>query len=90
MTWNSNQSGEFEGEDEPINKAGNRYLRYYLIEAADSLRRHNAEYQAYYQKKYREASKHAHKRAVVLTARKFVRLVYALLSKNQLYRPDKG
>jgi transposase len=90
LTWNSNQSGEFEGEDEPINKAGNRYLRYYLIEAADSLRRHNAEYQAYYQKKYREASKHAHKRAVVLTARKFVRLVYALLSKNQLYRPDKG
>jgi transposase len=41
LTWNSNQSGEFEGEDEPLNRAGNRYLRYYLIEAADSLRRHN-------------------------------------------------
>jgi len=88
LTWNSNQSGNFEGEDEPLNRAGNRYLRYYLIEAADSLRRHNAEYQAYYQKKYREAAKHAHKRAVVLTARKLVRLVYALLDKNQLYRPD--
>jgi len=90
LTWNSNQSGDFEGEDEPLNRAGNRYLRYYLIEAADSLRRHNAEYQAYYQKKYREAAKHAHKRALVLTARKLVRLVFALLDKNQLYRPDKG
>lgn len=90
LTWNSNQSGEFEGEDKPLNRAGNRYLRYYLIEAADSLRRHNAEYRAYYQKKYREAAKHAHKRALVLTARKLVRLVYALLSKNQLYRPDRG
>ncbi|MTI85576.1 MAG: IS110 family transposase [Firmicutes bacterium] len=90
LTWNSNQSGEFEGEDEPLNRGGNRYLRYYLIEAADSLRRHNAEYRAYYQKKYQEASKHAHKRALVLTARKLVRLVYALLSKNQLYRLDKG
>lgn len=90
LTWNSNQSGDFEGEDEPLNRAGNRYLRYYLIEAADSLRRHNDEYRAYYQKKYLEAAKHAHKRALVLTARKLVRLVFALLSKNQLYRPDKG
>ena len=87
LTWNSNQSGNFVGEDEPLNRAGNRYLRYYLIEAADSMRRHNAEYQAYYQKKYQEAAKHAHKRALVLTARKLVRLVFALLDKNQLYRP---
>lgn len=90
ITWNSNQSGEFDGEDKPLNRAGNRYLRYYLIEAADSLRRHNDEYRAFYQKKFQESRKHAHKRAQVLTARKFVRLVFSLLSKNQLYIPDRG
>jgi transposase len=88
LTWNSNQSGNFVGEDEPLNRAGNRYLRYYLIETADSLRRHNAQYQVYYQKKYQETAKHAHKRALVLTARKLVRLVFALLDSNKLYKPD--
>lgn len=67
-------------------KAANTYLRYYLIEAANSLRTHNNEYKAYYKRKYKEVKKHQHKRALVLTARKLVRLVYALLSKQQLYR----
>ena len=89
ITWNSNQSGDFDGEDRPLNRAGNRYLRYYLIEAADSLRRHNDEYRVYYQKKYQESRKHAHKRAQVLTARKLVRLIFSMLSKNQLYSPDR-
>ena len=44
-------------------------------------------YRAYYDSKYQEVPKHKHKRAVVLTARKLVRLVFALLSKGQLYRP---
>ena len=68
-------------------KAANMHLRYYLVEAANSLRIHNDEYRAYYQKKYQEVKKHQHKRALVLTARKLVRLVYALLTKNQLYQP---
>ena len=28
IVWKENQSGEFEAEDTPMNKAGNRYLRY--------------------------------------------------------------
>jgi transposase len=87
LIWPRTQSGEFEAEDRRMDKQANAYLRYYLIEAADSLRRHNPEYRAYYQKKYREGTKHQHKRALVLTARKFVRLVYALLTKNVLYQP---
>lgn len=51
-----------------------QYLRYYLIEAANSLRVHNEEYRAYYQAKYKEVTLHQHKRAVALTARKLVRL----------------
>jgi len=36
----------------------------------------------------REVTKHQHKRALALTARKLVRLVYALLKKGQLYRAN--
>ena len=63
-------------------------MRYYLIEAANSVRMHNAEYGRYYQTKYDESSKHKHKRALVLTARKLVRLVDAMLRHNQLYVPQ--
>jgi transposase len=87
LIWPRHQSGTFEAEDRHMDKQANAYLRYYLIEAADSLRRHNPEYRAYYQKKYQEVTTHRHKRALVLTARKFVRLVYALLTKNVLYQP---
>lgn len=85
LIWPRHQSGPFEAEDRRMDKQANAYLRYYLIEAADSLRRHNPDYRAYYQKKYAEVTKHQHKRALVLTARKFVRLVHALLTKNVLY-----
>lgn len=85
LTWKSNQSGDFDGEDTPMIKAGNRYLRYYLGEAANSMRKHNVEYGAYYRKRYNEVPKHQHKRALALTSRKFVRLVYGLLDRNQLY-----
>ena len=64
----------------------NHYLRYYLVEAANHVRRHVPEYAAYYAKKYAEVKTHAHKRALVLTARKLVRLVTALLATNQPYR----
>lgn len=85
LYWKHNDSGDFSGEDTPMSKAGNRYLRYYLGEAANSMRKHNAEYGEYYRKKYNEVPKHQHKRALALTSRKFVRLVYGLLAKNQLY-----
>ena len=78
LMWKSNQSGDFDGEDTPMSKAGNRYLRYYLGEAANSLRKHNVEYGTYYRKKCSEVPKHQHKRALALTSRKFVRLVYEI------------
>ncbi len=86
LVWKQHQSGDFDADDTPMTKTGNKYLRYYLIQAANSLRHHNAEYRKYYSLKYREVKLHPHKRALALTARKFVRLVYALLSKQQLYR----
>jgi len=87
LTWRKTSSGNFEAQITRMTKSGNEYLRYYFIEAANSLRMHNEEYKAYYQSKYHEVTKHQHKRAVSLTARKLVRLVFALLTKNQLYQP---
>jgi transposase len=89
LTWNEHQSGDFTADETPLNRSGNSYLRYYLIQSADQLRRHTSEYQAFYAKKYNEARTHAHKRALVLTARKFVRLIYTLLSTNKIYQPPR-
>lgn len=89
LTWLKNDSGDFISEDNRISKAGNTYLRYYLGEASNSVRRHIPEYAAFYAKKYAEVTKHQHKRALALTSRKFVRLVFGLLVKNQLYTGEK-
>ena len=89
LTWEKRASGAFVSQNTRLTKVGNVYLRYYFILGADKLRQFNLEYQAYYWRKYQEVSKYQHKRALVLTARKFVRLAYALLAKNQPYvRPQ--
>jgi transposase len=89
LAWLRHQSGNFEAQTTRLDRQSNEYLRYYLVEAADSLRRHNTDFGAYYQKKYAEVTRHQHKRALVLTARKLVRLVDALLRTNELYQPAK-
>ncbi|WP_051006670.1 IS110 family transposase, partial [Nitrolancea hollandica] len=87
LTWPAHESGTFQAEDTRLSKAGNAYLRYYLVEAANSVRVHCPEYTAYYQAKYAQSTKHAHQRALVLTAHKLVRLVDALLRSDTHYRP---
>ncbi len=76
LAWTQHQSGQFEG-----------FLKYYLCEAANSLVRCDTEYRRYYDLKYKEVNKYQHKRALALTARKFVRLVFRLLKDNRLYIP---
>lgn len=85
LYWRKHQSGRFTADDTSLSRNGNQYLRYYLVEAANSVRKYIPEYQEYYAKKYKEVPKHQHKRALVLTARKFVRLVDALLRNHQIY-----
>lgn len=89
LSWKKHQSGSFQAEETNIIRTGNRYLRYYLVEAANSVQRNEPEYRAYYQKKYQEVPKHQHKRALVLTARKLVRLIDALLRNDQIYTPRR-
>ena len=87
--WRKRQSGDFEAEETYLTRTGNRYLRYYFCEAANAVRMRDPEYGAYYERKYRETRTHRHKRAIVLTARKLIRLVVRLLTTNQPYRPRR-
>ena len=47
--------------DNKMSKAGNPYLRCYLGEAANSVRKHIPEYADFYARKYAEVTKHQHK-----------------------------
>jgi len=89
LKWRKHRSADFQAEETRLTRTGNRYLRYYLCEAANQVRMRDPEYAAYYDRKYHEVRKHQHKRAIVLTARKLVRLVVRLLTTNQPYRPRR-
>lgn len=86
LTWHTYQSAGYQAEDTALTKRGNAYLRYYLVEAANSVRMHCPEYKAYYAAKVAETPRHAHKRALVLTARKLVRLIDVLLRTGTPYQ----
>lgn len=89
LTWEAKESGSFAAEDTALSKRGNSYLRYYLVEAANSVRIHCPEYAQYYAAKYAQTPKHAHQRALVLTARKLVRLIDVLLREGKRYMPPE-
>ncbi len=90
LVWTQHQSGNFEAQNTRLIKSGNRFLRYYLLEAANSVRRCDSEFRRYYNLKFKEVNKYQHKRALALTARKLVRLVFRLLKDNRLYKPPVG
>ena len=87
LVWNENKSGLFQGQNTRLIKSGNRFLKYYLCEAALALVRCDTEFKRYYDLKFKQVNKYQHKRALALTARKLVRLVFRLLKDNRLYRP---
>ena len=88
LAWKENKSGMFEGQHTCLISSGNRFLKYYLCEAAFALVRCDTEYKRFYDLKYKEVNKFQHKRALALTARKLVRLVFRLLKDNRLYIPS--
>jgi len=71
-------------------KTGNRYLRYYFIQAANGMRRQIPAYARFYGLKFREATRHKHKRALVLSARKSIGLFVGLLHRKEAYRSKEG
>jgi transposase len=85
--WNTHQSGDFQADESNLRRRGNKYLRYYFVLAADQLRKYLPEYSDFYSRKFKESKTHHHKRALILTSRKAVRLVFALLRDSKLYSP---
>lgn len=85
LVWTQHQSGNYEAQNTRLINSGNRFLKYYLTEAAYSLLRCDAEFKRYYNLKKTEVNRGQVKRALALTARKLVRLVFALLKDNKLY-----
>lgn len=90
LVWMQHKSNEFQAEDTRLIKSGNCYLRYYLLEAANSVRRCDSEFRRYYDLKFKEVNKYQHKCALALTARKLVRLVFRLLKDSRLYKLPEG
>jgi transposase len=89
LWWPRNSSGRFEGDDRRLARERNPYLRYWFVQAAYALKGNRGDYATYYQRKYDETAKHKHKRALILTARKAVRLIFALLYKGQMRRLEE-
>jgi len=86
LWWPRSDSGNFHSEDRHMAKSGNRYLRFAFIQAANGMRRSLPAYARFYSLKYRQAAKHKHKRALVLTARKSVGLFVGLLHRKEAFR----
>ncbi len=83
--WDENSSGNFISQDNRLKKTGNTFLRYYLIEATSSVIRNNKVFNDFYNKKLNEVKTHKESRALVLTSRKFIRLIFKLLKDKKLY-----
>lgn len=88
--WRQTGSADFTADETRMTRTGNPYLRYYFCEAAVAVQRCDSDYSAYFQRKFKEVRTHQHKRAMVLTARKLVRLVMRLLATNQPYHPQRS
>ena len=86
--WKRKQSGNKESEHTKQPNASNTYFRYYITEATSHLIKYNSEYKEFFYKKYNEVTKNQYKRALVLTTRKCIRLIFGLLRRNQLFDPN--
>jgi transposase len=75
------QSGKFEGTSK-ISKRGNRHLRRVIFFMAKQVSRDNAFFKEYYLKRIREGL--SFKEAVLATAHKLIRIIFAMLS-NRTY-----
>ena len=57
LSWKVKQSVNYQSQNTPLTKQGNHYFRYYLVEAANSVKNYLPEYRAFYQSKYKEGPK---------------------------------
>ena len=85
LRWKRNDSGSKNSDHTKQSNACNTYLRYYIVEGTNSVITNLDEYKSYFYSKKKEVKINAYKRALVLTSRKFVRLIFVMLRKNKLF-----
>jgi transposase len=90
LWWPQRDSGRFQADDRHLARERNPYLRYWFVQAAYTLQRYDPDYTAFYRRKFYEVQQHQHKRALILTARKAARLIFALLHKGQRIGREEG
>lgn len=85
----SNSSGKHNGQKK-ISKRGRKRLRYWLFMIAKSLIMHNEEWREYYDYfRTRDTNPLKYSQAVVAVASKFIRVLYAVLTKGVVYDAAK-
>lgn len=89
LSWREKQSGGYASDNTPLKRTGNTYLRYYLVEAANRVRIQDPVFGEYYRRKYQEVKHTPSKRALVLTARKLIRVIFFLLKNHQIYQEKR-
>lgn len=80
------QSGKFSSSENHITKQGSPYLRRALYLAATAQIRLSTPLRDYYDKKRMDGK--SHREALIAVARKLTHVIYAVLSKQEPYRPD--
>lgn len=85
LRWKRKDSGSRSSDHRKQPNSCNSYLRYYIVEATVKVIQYNDDYACHYHKKLNEVKVNKHKRALVLTSRKFVRLIFGLLRNNKLF-----
>lgn len=81
------QSGKFEGSSR-ISKRGNRHLRRVIWLMTTCVIQHNPTFRAYFMKKRSEGQ--PFKKAVLATAHKLVRVIFAMLTQRIMFREVCG
>ena len=81
------QSGEFTSTENHITKQGSPYLRRALYLAASAQLPLKTPYYDYYEKKRVDGKNH--REALVAVSRKLIHVIYAVLTKQEPYDPEK-
>jgi len=80
------QTAQYEAQNLPISRKGSKFLRSTLNQTALSLNTWSPKFHDYYTKKYLE-NPDKPGRARIATGNKFVKLAFALMKHEQLFRP---
>ncbi len=89
LTWRGKQSGQSESPVKHLSKAGDVYLRYYVLLATGQIINYSAKYREAYERIRSRKTLFPYRAALNLVARKIVRLIFTLLDKHQLYSDNK-